>query len=229
MNSVNGIAYIVSGSTSLREDLRELLEKHGLAAVVFGSAAEYLSFIRPELPACIILDLHLPDMDGLRFQQRVAVTHLPIIFVASDPPDLPSSVQALKAGAVDFLAAPVCGPDFLCAVESAIELDQRTTPERIWLAELSTRYARLTPREREVLPLIVSGSLNKQAAQDLGISQNTVQIHRRRVMCKMDARSLPDLVRMADALQVPCSRGRHARSARVEPFRLIAIADGWMT
>jgi FixJ family two-component response regulator len=210
MSSADGIAYIVTGSTSLRESLRESIAMHGLRAAVFGTAAEYLGFTRPDLPACLILDLHLPDMNGLHLQQRIAATHVPIVFLASGPADVASSVRALKAGAVDFLTAPVSSTDVLCAVESAIDLDRRTTPERIRLAQLRARYERLTPREREVLPRIVSGMLNKQAALDLGIGEDTLQIHRRRVMRKMEARSLPDLVRMADALKVPCSRMRHA-------------------
>jgi FixJ family two-component response regulator len=222
MSSVDQIAYLVTGNTSLREVVRELLATHGLPAVVFGSAAEYLGFTRPDLPACLLLDLHLPDMNGLHLQQRIAATHVPIVFVVGGPADVASSVRALKAGAVDFLTSPVCSRDLLCAVESAIDLDRRTTPERIRLAQLHARYERLTPREREVLGLIVSGRLNKQVALDLGISENTVQIHRRRVKRKMETRTLPDLVRMADALQAPCSRSCHTwkpKEALGPPFQ----------
>ena len=162
-------------------------------------------------------------MNGLHLQQRIAATHAPIVFVVGGPADVASSVRALKAGAVDFLTSPVCSRDLFCAVEWAIELDRRTAPERIRLAQLHARYQRLTPREREVLGLIVSGRLNKQAAVDLGISENTLQIHRRRVMRKMEARTLPDLVRMADALNAPCSRrvtdGSRRKSAATVPSR----------
>jgi FixJ family two-component response regulator len=228
MNCADRIAYIVTGNAALGGSLRESLGTRGLAAALFGSAAEYLGFARPDVAACLILDLYLPDMNGLHLQQRIAATHAPIVFVVGGPADVASSVRALKAGAVDFLTSPVCSSDLFCAVEWAIELDRRTTPERIRLAQLHACYERLTPREREVLPLIVSGRLNKQAALDLGISENTLQIHRRRVMRKMEAQSLPDLVRMADALNVPCSRTRHGRKpkeVRSAPFHLATTFD----
>lgn len=228
MNSADRIVYMVTGNAALGDSLRESLATRGLPARLFGSAGEYLAFTRTDLPACLILDLHLPDMNGLHLQQRVAATHAPIVFVVGGPADVASSVRALKAGAVDFLTSPLCSRDLFCAVESAIELDRQTTPQRIRLAELRACYQRLTRREREVLPLIVSGLLNKQAALDLGISENTVQIHRQRVMRKMEARSLPDLVRMADALNVPCSRTRHGqkpKEARGIPFQLGTTLD----
>lgn len=209
MSSADGMVYIVTGNAYLRGGLRELLAAHGLPTLMFGSAAEYLGFARTNVPACLILDLHLPDMNGLHLQQRLVANTVPIVFVASGPADVASSVRALKAGAMDFLTTPICNVDLVRAVESAIDLDRRMAPERIRLAELHTRYERLTPRERDVLPAIVSGMLNKQVALDLGISENTVQIHRQRVMRKMEAESLPDLVRMADALGVPCLRARH--------------------
>jgi FixJ family two-component response regulator len=215
MSSADQIAYIVTGNLSLRQSLRESLALHGMPVAVFGTAAEYLRFTRPDSPACLLLDLHLPDMNGLHLQQQIAATDVPVVFVVSGRADVASSVRALKAGAVDFLTAPVSTRDLLCAVELAIDLDRQITPERIRLAELQARHERLTPREREVLPLIASGLLNKQAAVDLGISENTVQIHRRRVMQKMEARTLPDLVRMADALKVPCSRTRQTRRLRL--------------
>lgn len=228
MSSADRIVYIVTGNASLREDLRNLLARRGLPAIEFGSASEYLGFIRTNVPACLILDLHLPDMNGLHLQQRLAASPVPIVFVASGPADVPSSVRALKAGAVDFLTTPVCESDCIDAVELAIDLDRRTRPARMLLAELHARYERLTPREREVLPAIVSGLLNKQVGLDLGISENTVQIHRQRIMRKMEAESLPDLVRMADALRVPCTRARHTgkpRSLWNVPFELAAMVD----
>ena len=214
MSSGDQIAYIVTGNRCLRESLRESLITHRMPVAVFSTAAEYLGFTRPDLPACVLLDLHLPDMNGLHLQQQIAATHVPVVFVVSGLADVASSVRALKAGAVDFLTAPVNSRDLLCAVELAIDLDRQTMPERIRLADLQSRYERLTPREREVLPLIASGLLNKQAALDLGISENTVQIHRRRVMQKMGAGTLPDLVRMADALKVPCSHTRQTRTLK---------------
>jgi FixJ family two-component response regulator len=226
MNCADGIVYIVTGNAFVRESLRELLAMRSLPALMFGSAAEYLGFARPNLPCCLVLDLHLPDMNGLHLQQRLAGSHVQIVFVTGGPADVVSSVRALKAGAVDFLTTPVAGPDFLRAVESAIELDRQTRPERTQFAELHARYERLTPREREVLPGIVGGMLNKQVARDLGISESTVQIHRQRIVRKMEARSLPDLVRMADALQVPCSRARHAwkpKEAWSVPFQLATV------
>jgi FixJ family two-component response regulator len=228
MKTAERIVYIVTGDAALGDSLRESLATQGIPARLFGSAGEYLAFTRPDLPACLILDLHLPDMNGLYLQQRVAATHAPIVFVVGGPADVASSVRALKAGAVDFLTSPVCSTDLFRAVESAIELDEQTTPERIRLAELGACYQQLSRREREVLPLIVSGLLNKQAAQNLGISENTVQIHRRRVMRKMGAQSLPDLVRMADALNVPCSRthlGQKPKRARGILFQLRTTFD----
>jgi FixJ family two-component response regulator len=223
MSSADRIAYLLTGNPSLREVVRELLATHAVPAAVFGSAAEYLGFTKPDLPACLLLDLHLPDMDGLHLQQRIAATHVPIVFVVGGPADIASSVRALKAGAVDFLTSPVCSQDLLCAVESAIDLDRRRAPERIRFAAMHARYERLTPREREVLGLIVGGLLNKEVASNLGISEYTVQIHRGRVMRKMETRTLPDLVRMADALEVPCSRICHTwkpREACFPQFRL---------
>jgi FixJ family two-component response regulator len=214
MSSDDRTAYIVTGNALLRERLRESLANHGLPVVVFGAAGDYLRFPKPNGPACLLLDLHLPDMSGLQLQQRIASTHVPIVFIVDGAADVASSVRALKAGALDFLTWPVSCRELFHAVEGAIDVDRRATPERIRRAHLQEQYGRLTPREREVLLLVVSGFLNKQAARDLGISENTVQIHRRRVMRKMRARTLPDLVRMAEVLNVPCSRVRSASKSQ---------------
>jgi FixJ family two-component response regulator len=180
-----------------------LLASRNLVSVAFGSAAEYLRFDNPNVPSCLVLDLSLPDIDGLELQTAIAPTqHPPIVFISGHG-DIPSSVQAMKAGAVDFLTKPVSEEDLLQAINTALSRDRELRRNRAELAKLEDRYATLTPREREVLPLVVSGLLNKQAAPALGISEVTLQIHRSRVMHKMKARSVADLVRMAERLNIP--------------------------
>jgi FixJ family two-component response regulator len=194
---------IVDDDFRVREAISDLLASRNLASVAFGSAAEYLRFDNPNVPSCLVLDLSLPDIDGLELQTAIAPTqHPPIVFISGHG-DIPSSVQAMKAGAVDFLTKPVNEEDLLQAINTALSRDRELRRNRAELAKLEDRYATLTPREREVLPLVVSGLLNKQAAQALGISEVTLQIHRSRVMHKMKARSVAELVRMAERLNIP--------------------------
>jgi FixJ family two-component response regulator len=177
-----------------------------------GSAGEYLSYPRPDLPACLILDVELPDINGLDFQKQISHgDHPPIVFLTGHG-DISSSVRAIKDGAVDFLTKPFTERDLVEAIQSAVERDRAVRQERAELETLRERLASLTPREREVLPLVVSGLLNKQAAAELGISEVTLQIHRSKIMQKMEAASLADLVRIAEKLQIPITHSRRAGS-----------------
>lgn len=206
MNSPDHIVLIVDDDYRIREALHELLSSRGFCAATFGSAGEYRAFEKPDLPACLILDVQLPDINGLEFQRQIAdVAHPPIVFITGHG-DIPSSVRAIKAGAVDFLIKPFSESDLITSVRAAIALDRKARSEHADLACLQQRFSCLTPREREVLPLVVSGLLNKQAAAKLGISEVTLQIHRSKIMQKMKAESLAALVRMAGALKIPLTR-----------------------
>jgi FixJ family two-component response regulator len=186
----------------VREALTELLSSASFNAVAFGSVAEYLAQSRPELPGCLVLDVHMPDINGLDFQKQLAATdHLPIVFITGRG-DIPTSVRAIKAGALDFLTKPFSDEVLLQAVDAAIGQDREALQKRTDLAQLRARHASLTPRERDVLPLIVAGLLNKQAAAELGISEITLQIHRSNTMRKMAAGSVAELVRLAARLDI---------------------------
>jgi len=197
------IVYVIDDDVRVCEAMRELFASLGLPSVTFGSVAEYVAYPKPDQTACLILDVELPDISGLDFQRQLGdAYHPPIVFVTGHA-DIPSSVRAIKGGAVDFLTKPFSQPDLLAAVNAAIARDGRARLERAELARLQQRYSSLTPREGQVLPLIVSGLLNKQAAAELGISDVTLQIHRSRIMQKMAADSFADLVRMAGQLNIP--------------------------
>ena len=206
MGSQDSIVYVVDDDVRVREALRELFTSLNMASATFSSVAEYLAYTKPDLPACLILDVKLPDISGLDFQRQLGDSyHPPIVFITGHG-DIPSSVRAIKAGAVDFLSKPFSQPDLMTAIEAAITRDRHARQERSERARLQQRYASLTPRESQVLPLIVSGLLNKQAAAELGISEVTLQIHRSRVMQKMGAGSFAELVRMAGQLQIAIER-----------------------
>jgi FixJ family two-component response regulator len=212
MNPENFIVFIVDDDVRMRESLSDLLQSLGWRAVALGSAGEYLSYPRPDLPACLILDVELPDINGLDFQKQLSHgDHPPIVFLTGHG-DISSSVRAIKDGAVDFLTKPFTERDLVDAIQSAVERDRAVRQERAELETLRERLASLTPREREVLPLVVSGLLNKQAAAELGISEVTLQIHRSKIMQKMEAASLADLVRIAEKLQIPITHSRRAGS-----------------
>jgi FixJ family two-component response regulator len=207
------VVFIVDDDERIREALVELLEAHGLGATAFGSAGEYMNARKPDVPACLVLDVELPDINGLDLQGQIADgDHPPIVFVTGHG-SIPASVRAIKRGAVDFLTKPFSDVDLLTAIEAAIAQDRETRAARAELSVLRQRYVDLTPREREVLPLVVSGLLNKQAAAELGISEVTLQIHRRNVMQKMHASSLADLVRFAEKLQIQAPVSRRMRGA----------------
>jgi FixJ family two-component response regulator len=212
------IVFIVDDDQHICETLCELLACRGLRALAFGSAAEYGDFPRPDLPGCLVLDVELPDINGLDFQEQIANgDHPPIVFITGHG-DIPSSVRAMKAGAIDFLTKPVSQSELIEAIRAAIGRDCARRLERARLANLRQRLSALTPREREVLPLVVSGLLNKQAAAELGISEITLQIHRRKIMQKMQAASLADLVRIAEKLEIPITHSRMQKCFRNDGF-----------
>jgi len=202
MIPVDYIVYVVDDDVRVREALRELFTSLAVPSAAFGSASEYVAHPKRDVPACLLLDVELPDINGLDFQRQVRdADHPPIVFITGHG-DIPSSVRAMKNGAVDFLVKPFSQEDLMTAIDAAVTRDRRARSERTERARLQQRYSLLTPREGQVLPLIVGGLLNKQAAAELGISEVTLQIHRSRIMHKMAAESFADLVRMASRLNI---------------------------
>jgi FixJ family two-component response regulator len=206
----DSIVFIVDDDRRIREALSELLSSFDMHAVVFGSAAEYMAYPKPDVPACLVLDVDLPDINGLDLQSRIARDDHPHVVFITGHGDIPSSVRAMKTGAVDFLTKPFKEQDLMRAINVALAQDRDARRKRAEQLELQRRLSRLTPREREVLPLVVSGLLNKQSAAELGISEVTLQIHRSSIMKKMEAGSLAELVRMAAALEIPPTRSPHS-------------------
>jgi FixJ family two-component response regulator len=208
VNPQDRIVFVVDDDHRIREALYELLSTFDLHAATFASAAEYIAYPKPDVPACLILDVELPDINGLDLQTQIAQgNHPPIVFITGRG-DIPSSVRAIKAGAIDFLTKPFRETDLMRAINAAIAQDCEARTKRSELGALRRRLSSLTPREREVLPLIASGLLNKQAAAELGISEVTIQIHRGKIMKKMAAASLAELVRMAGMLEIPMTYSR---------------------
>lgn len=194
---------VIDDDVRVRESLAGLLSAAQLNATFFASATEYIESPQVACPACLVVDVGLTDINGLELQAQIAEKfHPPIVFITGRG-DVPSSVRAMKAGAIDFLTKPFSERDLLSAVAAAIARDRESRLRRQERLELEDRAERLTPREREVMALVVSGLLNKQAAALLGISEITLQIHRGKVMRKMQASSLAELVRMADTLRIP--------------------------
>ena len=202
------IVFVIDDDAPMREALGNLFRSVGLQVEVFGSASEFLQSKLPDVPSCLILDIRLPRVSGLDFQAELADAgiHIPIIFMTGHG-DIPMSVRAMKAGAVDFLTKPFRDQDMLDAVTTAIERDRGSRNEARILSDLHALFATLTPREREVMALVTAGLMNKQIAAEIGIAEITVKIHRGHIMRKMAAKSLADLVRMAQALGL-----RHAAS-----------------
>jgi FixJ family two-component response regulator len=188
---------------SLRDALSSLLRSVGLRVEVFGAAADFLKGRLPDAVSCLVLDIRLPGVSGLDFQAELAKAriHIPIIFITGHG-DIPMTVRAMKAGAVEFLTKPLRDQDLLDAVQMALERDRRSRAEHMAVHDVRTRFESLTHREQEVIGLVAAGLMNKQIAAELGVSEITVKVHRGNVMKKMGARSLADLVRMADALEI---------------------------
>jgi FixJ family two-component response regulator len=202
MNPQESFILIVDDDPRVREALCSLLESVGFRTAAFGNAAEFLQFEKPDCPSCLILDLELPDINGLEVQQQLSgIDGPPIVFLTGHG-DVPSSVRAMKSGAVEFLLKPVRKQELLPAITEALERDHLARTARFTAAQLRQRYHLLTPREQEVLPFVVEGFANKQTAGELGNSEFTVAIQRGHIMRKMGARSLAELIRMADILRL---------------------------
>lgn len=197
------IVFVIDDDASMRDAVSRLLNAVGLTVQTFASAREFLAGRLPDVPGCAVLDVRLPGLSGLDLQREMVERgiHIPVIFITGHG-DIPMSVQAMKAGAVEFLTKPFRDQDLLDAVRSGIQLDRQGRKERAELAELRDGLRQLTPREREVMSLVVAGLLNKQIALRLGTSEKTIKIHRGHVMQKMRADSLADLVRMSQKLGI---------------------------
>ena len=202
MNPEEAIVLAVDDDASMREALSRLFRSVGMRTQIFASAEDFLRFERPDAPACLVLDVRLPGLSGLELQRELADREIPIIFITGHG-DIPMSVEAMKAGAVEFLTKPFRDQALLDAIHQAIERDRANRKRRAEIVELRARYDLLTQREREVLAHVVSGLLNRQISAELGTSEFTIKIQRGRVMQKMRAASLAELVRMAERLGIP--------------------------
>ena len=203
MSADEPIVYVLDDDARVREGLTALLSSLGRRVMSFADASQYLDFKRPDAPGCLVLDLDMPGMTGLELQKELSGTDAPPIVFLTGHGDIPSTVKAMKAGATEFLSKPFDEEDLVRAIDAAIEVDREARVKNAELDEIKKRYAKLTPREREVLPYVVSGLLNKQTAGELGTSEITIRIHRGQIMRKMKAESLADLVRLAAKLGIP--------------------------
>jgi RNA polymerase sigma factor (sigma-70 family) len=195
------IVFVVDDDASVRESLKNLIRSVGLHVELFGSATEFLETQRPDAPSCLVLDVRLPGISGLDLQRRLADAnvHIPIIIITGHG-DIPMSVRAMKAGAIEFLTKPFRDQDLLDAIQVALERSRTRRQREAEIAVLRERFESLSPRERDVVTKVVSGMLNKQIADEIGIAENTVKVHRSRAMDKMQAQSLADLVKMVERL-----------------------------
>ncbi|KQU50595.1 two-component system response regulator [Bosea sp. Leaf344] len=201
MSKNGSIVFVVDDDPAMRISLESLLQSVGHTVAAFETARDFRLAPRPDLPSCLVLDVRLPGQSGLEFQREIGRTDSPppIVFITGHG-DVPMSVAAMKAGAVEFLTKPFRDQDLIDGVHRAIELDRRRRAKAAMLAELRERVATMTPREREILPLVAAGRMNKQIAQTLQLSEVTVKVHRAQVMQKLRANSVADLVRIADRL-----------------------------
>ena len=203
MTAAEAMVFVVDDDVGTRESLKNLIRSVGLRVEAFASAQDFLRSTRPDVPGCLVLDVRLPGLSGLDLQKRMAEVELeiPIVFITGHG-DIPMSVRAMKAGAVEFLTKPFRDQELLDAIQQALERDRNAREQRAEVQALRSRYRLLTPREREVMTLVVTGLLNKQIAGELGTSEASVKVHRQHVMEKMQAGSLAALVRMADRVGI---------------------------
>jgi len=204
MSNPAPVVFVVDDDPSVRRAIKRLIESVGLQVELSGSTQEFLQARRLDAPSCLVLDIRLPGKSGLDFQRELAEANIqiPIIFITAHG-DIPMTVRAMKAGAVEFLTKPFRDQDLLDAAQLALERDRARRQQEAEIATLRERFESLTPRERELLPLVISGLLNKQIAAEIGTTEATVKVHRSQLLRKMGADSLPDLVRMAGRLGIP--------------------------
>lgn len=209
MTEPQPIVFIIDDDISVREGISDLLRSVGLGVQTFASTQEFVNSKRPDAPGCIILDVRLPGRSGLELQQSLGQLgiRLPVIFISAHG-DIPISVRAMKSGAMEFLTKPIHEQELLDAVQAGIERDRANRQDNALATELRARFDSLTSREREIMSLVVSGNLNKQIGFQTGLSEMTVKVHRSHVMQKMQAKSLVDLVRMADKLGVSAPKAK---------------------
>jgi RNA polymerase sigma factor (sigma-70 family) len=203
MSEPESIVFVVDDDPSVRSAIKRLIGSMGLQVELFGSAQEFLASKLPNVPSCLVLDIRLPGISGLALQRQLAEANvqIPIIFITAHG-DVPMTVRAMKAGAVEFLTKPFCDQDLLDAIHLALERDRARRQREAEIATLRERFKSLSPREREVVAMVVSGMLNKQIAAEIGTTENTVKVHRSRAMEKMQAKSLAGLVKMVERLEI---------------------------